>query len=84
VKQQKILPSKKIKNKGNNDADENAGRQRKIKTEAFPLDRYVSRKMPQPGQFARERKHRADDNQHNADQDQCLTQSRHGRSLHSL
>jgi hypothetical protein len=40
--------------------------------------------MPQPRQFASERKYRADDHQHDADQYQRLTQASHGQIPHLL
>jgi hypothetical protein len=82
--QQKILPSKKIKDKGNNNTDKNASRQGEIESEAFALDRDVAGQMPQPRQFAGERKYHTDDHQQDSDIDQSFAEAAHVRSLQSF
>jgi hypothetical protein len=57
------LPSKKIKDKRDEHADENASRDWEVKGKALALDRNVAWQISQPGQSAGEHKYNADDRQ---------------------
>jgi hypothetical protein len=81
-KGQQILPSKKVKDKSYENTDEQAGRQRKIKSKAAPLDVNIARQIAQPWDLASQGEHQSDDNQDDSQEDERFAESIH-RFCHS-
>jgi hypothetical protein len=66
---QQILPPEEIKDKRENQAQQDARCEREIKGKPFPLDKDVTGKLAQPGNFGRERNDRPDHDQNNSEND---------------
>ena len=80
-KNKRILPPKKVKNKGEEQADEETRCQRKIESKTTSLDVDIARKMAQPGDFRSDREDKPHDHQENAQKYERLTEALHPRVL---
>jgi hypothetical protein len=65
VKSVKSLPSKKIKDKRDDDANKDASGEREIERKALAFDRNIAGQMAQPGQLAGQGKDHSDRDQQN-------------------
>jgi hypothetical protein len=79
--QKKSLPSKKVKDKRNDHANEDTGGQRKIESVATPLDDKVARQAPEPRHLAAKEKEYSDHNEQNANIYQRLAKFAHGSTM---
>jgi hypothetical protein len=73
----RILSSKEIENKANEDADNNARGNWKVQVEATSLNVDITRQMPEPRDFSAECKQRAKGNDYDSQNDQSSAELRH-------
>jgi hypothetical protein len=73
----KILPSEQIKDKGNNETQQNAGGQRKVKGKISPVDVDVAWKPAQPWNLVSERKEQSQRNEQDAEENKRLAERGH-------
>jgi hypothetical protein len=79
-----ILPSEEVKDKRNNQADNDGRREWEIEREIAALDIDISGKAAEPGDFRSEGEQQSQDNQNDADKDKRLAEGIHQKALSSL
>jgi hypothetical protein len=79
-----ILPSEEVKDKRNNDADDNRGSQRKIKGKIAPVDVNITRQAAEPWEPRAEREQQPERRQQEAEKDQGFPQGIHERKTKAV
>jgi hypothetical protein len=77
LKIKEILSPKEIENKADEDADNNACGDRKVKTEAASLEVNITRQMPEPGNFSAECKQQSEGDDDDPQDYQSSAELRH-------